>query len=96
MFFSELTKKTWNVYGVSALFDCQMEDETELKNYGKLMRERLALRLPSENCTYVAKFSVPERFEHPTVPNIPRPLTVTLLKHFFIFCFCRKDKILVI
>ncbi|KAI4496763.1 hypothetical protein M0804_000573 [Polistes exclamans] len=54
----DIISLTWNVFGVSALFGFQYDDKTNLKLYGKRLREEIASNLSHENEIYIAKVSI--------------------------------------
>lgn len=60
-----MLRQTWNIYGVSALFDFKCDDEVRLKSYGKKLREEVASNLSKEDVSYDAKVNVLE---------MPRPI----------------------
>ncbi|KAI4498841.1 hypothetical protein M0802_006016 [Mischocyttarus mexicanus] len=57
-FSQDIISLTWNVFGVSALFGFQYNDKTNLKLYGKRLREEVATNLSNENETYNANISI--------------------------------------
>ncbi|XP_058793864.1 centromere protein L-like [Phymastichus coffea] len=67
-----LLRQTWNIFGISALFDFKCDDEVRMKSYGKKLREEVAANLSNEDVSYEAKISVleikrPKETDHPIV-----------------------------
>ncbi|XP_014219468.1 centromere protein L-like [Copidosoma floridanum] len=68
----ELLKQTWNIHGVSILFNFHSDNEVLMKQYAKKLREEVATILSQENVTYNAKITVlnirrPKETDHPVV-----------------------------
>ncbi|KAL7300416.1 hypothetical protein TKK_0006842 [Trichogramma kaykai] len=67
-----LLRQTWNICGVSTLFNFQCENEVVLKQYAKKLREQVACMLSQEDVSYEAKVSVlelerPNSDDHPII-----------------------------
>ncbi|XP_034934135.1 centromere protein L-like [Chelonus insularis] len=54
----ELLKQTWDIHGVSPLFQFNYQSERHLKLYGKKLREEIASLLPKDDMKYSVKFEV--------------------------------------
>ncbi|XP_001605964.1 centromere protein L-like [Nasonia vitripennis] len=68
----ELLRQTWNIWGVSVLFDFHCDNEVQLKQYAKKLREEVACILSQDDVSYEAKISVldiqrPKETDHPVV-----------------------------
>lgn len=64
----DLVHHTWNIYGVSALFDLK-QDDIHFKLYSKKLREEIASNLSREEVTYDANFSIMENISRSTDEN---------------------------
>lgn len=67
-----MLKQTWNIWGVSVLFDFNCDNEVQLKQYAKKLREEVACILSLDDVSYEAKISVldiqrPKETDHPVV-----------------------------
>jgi hypothetical protein len=65
-------KKTWNIWGVSQLFNFKCNDDVIFNQYAKQLREEIASLLSQENVSYVAKFEIldipkPKDSDHPVL-----------------------------
>ncbi|XP_076668464.1 uncharacterized protein LOC143369006 isoform X1 [Andrena cerasifolii] len=72
---SELLSQTWNIYGVSTLFNFY-QDEVHLKQYAKRLREEVAGTLAQQDVAYTAKFLVMENITVRPHPVDPPPIKV--------------------
>ena len=72
---SELLSQTWNIYGISTLFNFY-EDEVHLKQYAKRLREEVAGTLAQQDVSYSAKFFVMENITVRPHPVDPSPIKV--------------------
>ncbi|XP_012144720.1 uncharacterized protein LOC100884034 [Megachile rotundata] len=73
----ELLHQTWNVFGVSTLFNFHL-DEVHLKQYAKRLREELANNLAQENVTYSAQFSVMDNITSRPSSLDPLPIKINV------------------
>ncbi|XP_011503073.1 PREDICTED: centromere protein L-like [Ceratosolen solmsi marchali] len=65
-------KKTWNIWGVSTMFNFNFDDDIKIKQYAKILREQVAHILSQEDVSYVATFKVldipkPNDSDHPVI-----------------------------
>ena len=72
---NELLSQTWNIYGVSTLFNF-CNDEVHLKQYAKRLREEVAGTLEQQDVAYTAEFFVMENITVRPHPVDPPPIKV--------------------
>ncbi|XP_076652665.1 uncharacterized protein LOC143358981 [Halictus rubicundus] len=72
---SELLHQTWNIYGVSTLFNFH-QDEVHLKQYSKRLREEVAATLTQEDVAYQAKMFVMDHVTTRPSPMDPVPIKI--------------------
>lgn len=82
-YFVELLSQTWNIYGVSTLFNFY-QDEIHLKQYAKRLREEVAATLAQQDVAYSAKFLVMENTTVRPHPVDPPPVKVLSVVTIFI------------
>ena len=82
-YFVELLSQTWNIYGVSTLFNF-CKDEVHLKQYAKRLREEVAGTLTQQDVSYNAKFFVMENITVRPHPVDPPPIKVSSVVVIFI------------
>lgn len=65
-------KQTWNMLAVSVLYNFNPNDEVQLKQYAKKLREEVSCSLSQEDVSYEAKVDVselrrPKDTDHPVI-----------------------------